>query len=108
MKTLIIVSLQFESTHWWADCPFKEVEFLKSPHRHIFHIKCTKEVSHDDREIEIIMFKREVENHLKEKFNNGFMWMSCEMISRYLIWVFGLYSCEVLEDWENGALLIKE
>ena len=51
----IIVKLQKEGIHNWDKCPFDEVDYLQYPHRHIFHIVCKKKVTHEDRDIEIIM-----------------------------------------------------
>lgn len=108
MKTVIVISLQVEGLHFWESCDLKEVMFLKNKHRHIFHIKCKKEVSHADRETEIILFKRKIVDFLHLTFDNGsgvldFDGMSCEMIASVLVGKFNLHSCEVLEDNENGA-----
>ena len=46
--------------HQWENCPIEEVAYLKDLHRHTFFIECKKEVTHDDRDIEIICFKREI------------------------------------------------
>lgn len=103
----VIVSLTIEGIHKWSGCNIKEVDFLKQEHRHIFYIKCKKVVSHDDREIEIIMLKRTILAYLRQKYEeNGickFGDKSCEMIAKELLEVFSLSSCEVLEDNENGA-----
>ena len=105
--THIVVSLQYEATHQWAGCNIKEVDFLKHPHRHMFHISCTLPVHHDDRSVEIIQFKRKVLNYLA-KYDGDFEWRSCEMIAKELCEVFNLSSCKVLEDGENGALVTQE
>jgi hypothetical protein len=102
-KTNVIVKLQIEATHNWPKCPFKEVEFLKYPHRHIFHIKCKKEVQHNDRDVEIIMLKREIESYLQKAYKGQFGSKSCEMIAEELLELFNLNYCSVLEDNENGA-----
>lgn len=117
MKKLIVITLRFEGFHCWPEAP-KEVDFLAHRHRHIFHIKCEVEVSHNDRDIEIILFKREVVDYLIRNYgqtNNletrttwlEFGRMSCEDIAQDLIEAFNLSSCEVLEDGENGAKLIN-
>jgi hypothetical protein len=103
MKTNIIVNLQHEALHQWSDCSLKGVEFLKYPHRHIFHICCKKEVTHDDRDIEIILLKRKINKYLNEMFPKTFGEMSCEMIAKLLLNCFELNYCSVLEDNENGA-----
>lgn len=105
MKRNIIVKLEFESVHSWPECPFPEVEFLQYPHRHNFHILCKKEVKHNDREIEIIILKREIlsylDFHYPIKFGMGRK--SCEDLAQELFLQFGLNYCSVLEDNENGA-----
>jgi|TARA_R110000764_G_scaffold1012_2_gene3796 hypothetical protein len=103
MRTNIIVNLQHEAVHQWTDCKLEGVEFLAFPHRHIFHICCKKEVTHDDRDIEIILLKRKVNSFLDEMYPKTFGDMSCEMIAKELLNVFELNYCSVLEDNENGA-----
>lgn len=103
MQAGIIVNLRVEGVHCWPECTFPEVVFLKSPHRHVFHVQAKKTVSHLDRDIEIIMLKRKIQNHLLAKFNGDFGSMSCEMIAEHLLNTFGLNYCSVLEDGENGA-----
>lgn len=106
MTASIVINLTVEGLHYWPSCHIKEVDFLKSPHRHIFHIRCKKVVSHLDRDIEIIRFKRRVGEHLAKKYGTpccDFGAMSCEMIAEELVRTFGLSFCSVLEDGENGA-----
>ena len=58
MKKFIKVSFQKEGIHKWPDAKdVPGVEFLQHPHRHIFHFFVTMEVMHDNREVEIILFK---------------------------------------------------
>lgn len=111
MKKYIVVKSQIEGLHQWKDCPFVDVQFLKDLHRHIFHIKVQKEVSHNDRDIEIIMFKRKIEKWLKDNYFNSyhnccnFKNKSCEMIAEEILLEFDCKSVEVLEDNENGAII---
>ena len=88
MITNVIINTQVEGTHHWPECNIKEVEFLKFPHRHIFHICCKKKVTHSDRDIEIIKLKREINNYLAT-FNGDFKNLSCDMIGEILITKFG-------------------
>lgn len=113
MTTTIIVKLQLEGFHYWEDAP-EPVEFLRDLHRHIFWFECHKQVSHDDRDIEIILFKRSVMEYLQEKYSERdgintllFQGMSCEMIAKDLLLRFNLSSCTVLEDNENGATVSR-
>jgi hypothetical protein len=103
METNIIVKLNFAALHNWPDCNIKEVDYLKYPHRHTFFITCKKAVSHNDRDIEIIMLKNSISNHLYKNYAKGFGSMSCEMIAEMLLKAFDLNYCQVLEDNENGA-----
>ena len=87
-----------------------DVSFLGYPHRHIFHFKVWIAVTHNDRDIEFIQFKRWLENLYK----GGALeldFKSCEMISDDLydaisgrypgreVWI------EVSEDGENGSFI---
>ena len=105
----IFVTFQKEGIHRYPDAP-NGVEFLKHPHRHIFHFKATVSVEHNDRDIEFILFKRELES----MYVDGAMqidYKSCEMLAEELIdYITDKYpnrviSVEVSEDGENGATL---
>ncbi len=87
-----------------------DVSFLGHPHRHIFHFQVWISVTHDDRDIEFIQFKRWLQNLYGDNILN-LDYKSCEMISDDLynqisarypnrsVWI------EVSEDDENGALI---
>lgn len=115
MKPFIIVKLQVEGVHFWPDAKTKlpEVAYLSSPHRHIFHVTVTKAVTHEDRDIEIIMFKRELQDYFQRNFFDtslqlvNFGARSCETIAKDLVEAFDLDIAEVLEDGENGAAVLK-
>jgi hypothetical protein len=72
----------------------------------MFYIEAHKEVSHNDREIEIIMLKRIVSEYL-ESFDGNFYAMSCEDIAEDLLNRFDFEFVQVLEDNENGAIVKK-
>lgn len=113
LKTNIIINTQVEGIHNWPGCDIKEVEFLKFPHRHIFHICCKKEVKHDDRDVEIINLKRQINQVLSQVYGSAetgvlmFGSKSCEMLARELLLTFELEYCSFLEDGENGAEVYK-
>ncbi len=108
-KTSVFCYVQFASTHSWPECPFDEVAFLRSPHRHIFHIKGYKRVNHDDRDVEFILLKNRVEEYLNEQYpKHDLGRTSCESLANELSTVFGFYKCEVSEDNENGAIVEYE
>jgi uncharacterized protein YqgQ len=87
-----------------------DVSFLGYPHRHIFHFKVTIEVTHNDRDIEFIQFKRELQN-LYDKGVMQLDYKSCEMIAQDLAkYIQTKYSgrdliIEVSEDGENGCIM---
>lgn len=112
MQTRVVVTFSVEGFHNWPgvvgalpDNP--EIHFLQHPHRHLFAFKLTKSVSHNDRDIEIILFKRKVLAYLYEKYGTPcqFGMRSCEMLGMELVEKFHLSSAEVLEDGENGAIV---
>lgn len=105
-RCCVIVKLQVEGTHRWKDCNIEEVSFLRDFHRHIFYITCKKQVTDDDRQVEIICMKREIQKYLFTTYGNSpcqFGGRSCEMLARELAKKFELTYCSVLEDGENGA-----
>ncbi len=105
----IFVTFQREGIHCYPDAP-EGVEFLRSPHRHMFHFRVEIDVFHNERDIEFILFKRELEL----QYGNGTLQMeskSCEMLAEDIIgYISNQYpgrkiSVEVSEDNENGAVL---
>ena len=87
-----------------------DVSFLGYPHRHIFHFRVWIGVTHNDRDIEFIQFKR----WLEALYNEGTLaldYKSCEMMSDDLyaqiqakypgreVWI------EIAEDGENGSFI---
>lgn len=113
-QTNIIIKLQVEGFHSWPQAAelLPEVGFLSAKHRHIFHIVAKKKVTHSDRDVEIILFKRKITDFLYFQYGKNdhslvnvceFGPMSCEMIAEVLLKKFDLQYCSVLEDNENGA-----
>ena len=107
-KKMIWVTFQKEGIHKYPDAP-AGVEFLKYPHRHIFHFKVSIEVFHQDRDVEFILFKRQLENLYAEGGLLQLDFKSCEMISDDLYAYISDYypnrdiTIEVSEDGENGS-----
>lgn len=107
-RTEVFCTLQFEGTHSWPECPYDDVAFLRVPHRHMFHVKAWQPVSHNDRDVEFILLKRNIERYLDSMFPDGDLGhRSCEMLADELIREFHLSRCEVSEDGENGAISYK-
>ncbi len=87
-----------------------DVSFLGHPHRHIFHFRVWLGVTHNDRDVEFIQFKRWLENLYKDA-TLSLDYKSCEMMSDDLhaqisqkypgreVWI------EVSEDGENGSFI---
>lgn len=113
-SSMIFVTFQKEGIHCYpaalTEPTLNDVSFLGHPHRHIFHFKVYIEVTHDDRDIEFIQFKRWLESLYNKdvlSLNN----QSCEMIAKSLhklisqkypareTWI------EVSEDNENGCFI---
>jgi len=89
-----------------------DVSFLANPHRHIFHFRIWLSVTHNDRDVEFIQFKRWLEQLYSSA--QGVLSLdhkSCEMMSDELydtisnkypgreVWI------EVSEDGENGSFI---
>ena len=85
-----------------------DVSFLGYPHRHTFHFKVQIQVTHNDRDIEFIQFKRWLENLYKEDIL-ALDYKSCEMIADDLyLHINSKYPgrfvvIDVAEDNENGC-----
>jgi hypothetical protein len=89
-----------------------DVSFLANLHRHIFHFRVWLSVTHNDRDVEFIQFKRWLEKLYSS--NEGVLsldYKSCEMMSDDLyaqvsqkypdreVWI------EISEDGENGSFI---
>jgi hypothetical protein len=114
MTTNIIVKLQYEALHNWPGVVemlpgWPWIHMLKDKHRHIFHITLEKQVTHSDRDVEIILFKQAVTKKLEAMFGRpgDLGAMSCEMLAEHLLKEYDCNSVEVLEDNENGAKVYK-
>jgi hypothetical protein len=109
ISSTIFVTFQKEGIHRYPLAP-KEVEFLRHPHRHMFHFRVEMEVFHDDRDVEFIMWKREMEK-LYSDSTLQLDYKSCEMLARELLeYNLKAYpdrnlAVTVSEDGENGATL---
>ena len=107
VKKYIWVTFQKEGIHKYPDAP-DEVDFLRYPHRHIFHFKVEIEVHHDDRDIEFFIFKRWLESLYADNILQ-LDYKSCEMISDDLArkikdkYPGRRLAIDVSEDGENGC-----
>ena len=88
-----------------------DVSFLGYPHRHTFHFKVQIQVTHNDRDIEFIQFKRWLESLYAGDILQ-LDYKSCEMIADDLYkQISSKYPgrfvvIDVAEDGENGCSII--
>ena len=107
VKKNIWVTFQKEGIHKYPDAP-DEVDFLRYPHRHIFHFKVQIEVYNDDRDIEFFIFKRWLESLYADDILQ-LDYKSCEMMADDLAkqikdkYPGRQLSIDVSEDGENGC-----
>ena len=105
------VTARFEAEHFWKDAP-TEVDYLRSPHRHEFHVAVLIEERHDDREIEFIMFKHNLIYFVRKNYEFKVFPKSCAMIAKEIkVWLETVYSgrkisVEISEDGENGEIVV--
>ena len=88
-----------------------DVSFLGYPHRHTFHFKVQIQVTHNDRDIEFIQFKRWLESLYAGDILQ-LDYKSCEMIADDLyLQINDKYPgrfvvIDVAEDGENGCQIV--
>lgn len=107
LKIRVFCTTSFEGYHKWSEAP-DYVRYLRDLHRHIFHVRCEKLVSHEERDVEFITLKQAISGyidslqyHKREEINT---W-SCETWARTILEHFNLDKVEVSEDDENGAVV---
>jgi hypothetical protein len=110
---VIWVTFQREGIHKYpaaaTDPNLADVSFLANEHRHIFHFKVAIEVTHNDRDIEFIQFKRWLEGLYQGTLQLNYK--SCEMICDDLYEEIAtrypdrFVEITVSEDGENGATI---
>ena len=108
--TLVFIRTTFEALHKW-DAADGVIDYLKYPHRHLFHVQMEWEVTHEDRQIEFISMKQNVDRwiaRLGESEHEPLLinW-SCETYASKLGKVWGCTRVMVSEDGENGAIWIR-
>ena len=111
-KAFIIVRGHFEFCHKYEGAP-AEVSYLRSLHRHVFNYEVKLEVYHDDRELEFIMVKHDIEQYLNMRHEKWSDKTSCEQMAKSIgLWLQSKHGFErelyvsVFEDNENGAKVI--
>ena len=117
MNKSIIVTNNFKGYHKYDDAP-ENVGFLRSVHRHVFNVRTTIEVHHNDRDIEFFQLQHHIEGYVKmcyfkqwDTYIEGIYIHSCEELAENILnHLHNVYPCrrvrvEVWEDNENGAIV---
>lgn len=104
----IRVHTSFVGYHRWPEAP-DEVRFLRSDHRHVFHVYVSAPIT-KDRDIEFFMLQRKVSNIIKRmnctRIDDECLLgtMSCEHLATIILEQLPEASqVEVYEDNENGS-----
>lgn len=105
LESYVYATGSWEGFHCWPAAPFN-VEYLRSLHRHVFKWKAVWKVSHEDRDIEFITAKNNVEQLIRGciQRNDTTMW-SCERWARFILESSSAVQVDVSEDGENGAFV---
>lgn len=96
-----------EGFHRWPEAK----NYLRHPHRHLFRIEGWQEVQDNNREVEFIELRHQVEWYLRNAYKSisqvavDFGDKSCESIAEDILNAFRLSKVSVFEDNENGAVL---
>lgn len=113
-KTVVRSKFQVEGFHRWPNAP-EDVKYLRDDHRHMFHVEVLVEVTHHDRDVEIITLKHKAKKifELFGFYHQGysalyFGTLSCEMLALALGTELNrqglnVMLVNVLEDGENGG-----
>lgn len=107
----VFCKFQLDGLHYWPEAA-GEVEYLKLPHRHVFHFECYKLVTNENRETEFISMKHLIQSYMLSYWSDDlqmcdFGKRSCEMLAIELVKKFDLCKCVVSEDGENGSVLVS-
>lgn len=117
MTKSIVVTNAFRGYHKYEGAP-KKVGFLSNVHRHVFNVKTTIEVFHNDRDIEFFQLQHLIDSFVKmqyyrewEQYIEGVYLESCESLAEAIVkYLQEVYPkrhirVEVWEDNENGAIV---
>ena len=114
-KLSVGIKTSFIALHCYPEAP-NAVSFLRDMHRHVFHVNLETEVSHDDRDIEFILLKEDIDKFISSRLKLR-EWpdnVSCEMIAtdigNYILENYKVNWVKVLisEDDENYAVVELE
>ena len=112
MTKLVICNVAVPGFHRWEEA-FKEVDYLRNVHRHVFEIEAGFQVTKNNREIEIIDTQNKITKYLFLKYGAvcsmecDFDTMSCEDIAEDILKQFNAYYVKVTEDGFGGSTIIN-
>lgn len=109
MTREVVTYNEIQGFHKYPNAP-ERVGYLSYWHRHVFVIRAWANVSHNEREIEIITLQDKLQDSLVKMFGYPceFGSMSCESIAEWLLeYHEELNKVEVLEDGYGGATLTR-
>lgn len=117
MNRRVIVTNNFKGYHKYDGAP-KNVSFLSNMHRHIFNVKTTIDVFHNERDIEFFQLQHAIDKFVKlcynkswEQYIEGIYIESCEALAEAILkhlhenYPNRSVRVEVWEDNENGAIV---
>lgn len=117
MNKYITVTNNFRGYHKYANAP-ENVRFLRNVHRHVFNVRTTIEVQHNERDIEFFQLQSHIEGYVRMQYGKqqdsyieGIYIHSCEELAEnVLTHLHKVYPgrrarVEVWEDNENGAIV---
>lgn len=105
IERYIWVKFTFTALHFYEKASGKTY-YLKKPHRHQFHVKAYKTVSHNNRDIEFIQLKEAMVSYARSVYEQAEPTnKSCEDMAEDFMSMFSLSMVTVSEDDENGATL---
>lgn len=104
IRKTVFIRTMFIAFHKWDEAP-PHVQYLRSLHRHVFHVELHKIVTENNREIEFITLRADVDRFLRERYDQGCSSHSCEEFAQRLFEYFNASKVIVSEDGENGACI---
>ena len=100
----ITVTHRFEAMHCWPTAP-SSVVFLRSMHRHLFHVSVTQRVTCVDRDVEFFDLQRKVADYIATHLAGTATNKSCEQMALDICRHFRAECVSVSEDGENAAIV---
>lgn len=104
MNMNIVVRTTFTAIHSWPSCPFRDTDYLRYPHRHVFYVTLKFPVE-EDRDSELISIKEGVDKYLRDNWDGRDVGsLSCGAFCLFLLGDFpDATYVSVFEDNENGV-----